>query len=390
MEDQIAPNAGPQPRKTGKALALVRALLILLFVGLLGYLLWLGRWFALVAAILIFIFLLDNSVNILFGFYQVPESRRYGVLFWIASIFLGAQGALLVRPGKEPLAVRPAQPLASIFARLGAPGVIIIENGCAIVLERSGKFTRSSGPGVVFTQRFERIAKVIDLRRQVRTKRVDKIMTRDGLSFDLDRLDAMFDLAADFDPKAGQYSFSEEALQDLVFRGGIIYYEDGQEVEWGKRVLGMVEVFVRDVAADMDLLEIVKSDDGNPRERFVREVEDRARPALRQIGIRLVGIDIGHITGPEELATIMVMPYREQVVFSISQGLRKAIDEVNQAIQRDSSDVRPHLLVNLTESLGHLLEDTLRLSGPQVQPNERALLGGGERTEERPQNPSHK
>jgi regulator of protease activity HflC (stomatin/prohibitin superfamily) len=387
MEDQFTPDVVPQQRRrTGRVTAMLRAIVVLAFLGLLGYMLWLGRWFALVAGILLVIFLLDNSVNILFGFYQVEEARRNGLMFWVASIFLGAQGAVLVRPGSEPIPVRPRQPLANIFARLGAPGIIIVENGSAVILERSGRFTRAHGPGIVFTRRFERIARVIDLRPQVRTKRVDNVMTRDGLSFDLDRLDAMFDLAADFDAGQGRYAFSEEALQDLVFRGGLIYYENGQEVEWGTRVLGMVEVFLRDVAASRDLLEIVRSDNISPRERFVREVEDRARPALRQIGIRLSGIDIGHITGPEELSamlsTILVMPYREQAMRSISEGLRRAIDEVNQAMQRDPSEVRPHLLVNLTEALGHLLEDTLRLTGPKSHPNSRPLLSSGERTKE--------
>jgi regulator of protease activity HflC (stomatin/prohibitin superfamily) len=369
----------PQTKKVSQPVALVRMVLIVFVLVLFFYFLWRGGVLALLAWIATVVVLIDTSVNVLFGIYSETGSRPLGFMYWLASVFLGAQGTQVVTREGKLIPFKPAGPLASIFSRMGGPGMLIIENGVAVVLERSGKFTRVHGPGVVWTQRFERVVKTVDLRRQVRTKRVDKIMTRDGLTFDLDRLDVMFDLATDFDPRRGEYAFSEEAMQDLVFRGGLIYREKGEEVEWGGRVLGMIEVFVRNVAANMDLLQIVKSDADNPRERFVREVEDRARPALRQIGIRLVGIDIGHITGPEELRNILVMPYREQAMLGISQGLRKAIDEVNQAMSRDSGEARPHLLVNLTETLGHLLEETLRLAGPHGQPNGRALLSSGER-----------
>jgi hypothetical protein len=347
------------------------------------FFLWRGGILALLAWLATVMVLVDTSVNVLFSLYSEPASRWLGFMYWFASIFLGAQGVQVVTRKCEIIPFRPAGPLASLFSRLGGPGMLIIENGVAVVLERSGKFTRAKGSGIAFTQRFERIAQIVDLRRQLRTKRVDKIMTRDGLTFDLDRLDVMFELASDFDPQRGEYAFSEEAMQDLVYRGGLIYREKGQEVEWGGRVLGMVEFHLRDVAAGSALMEIIKDDSANPRERFVHDVEERARPALRQIGIRLVGIDIGHITGPEELRNILILPYREQAMIGLSQGLRKAIDEVNKAMDRDSGETRPHLLVNLTETLGHLLEETLRLSGPQRLPPGRPQASGGERGPEK-------
>jgi len=373
-------NQAKQGRRGKQPVAMVRMVMILTTVVLFGVLLWQGGILALAAWVITVIVLVDTSVNVLFGLYSETGSRRLGFIYWLASIFMGAQGVQVVTRGGKTIPFKPVGPLASLFARLGGPGILIIENGVAVIMERGGKFTRAVGSGIAFTQRFERIAQVVDLRRQVRTKRVDKIMTRDGLTFDLDRLDAVFDLAADFDPQQGEYSFSEEALQDLVFRGGMLYEAQGQEVEWGIRVLAMVEYYLRNVAANMDLLEIVRSADGNPRERLVRDVEDRARPALRQIGIRLVGIDIGHITGPEELRNILIMPYREQVMIGISQGLRKAIDEVNRAMKHDPGEVRPHLLVNLTETLGHLLEETLRLTPTPHQPGRPAMLGSGEST----------
>ncbi len=361
-EYDIAPRKG----KVSRPLALMRLLLILVFLGLFVYLLWQGRYLALLAWVLTIVVMIDTSMNVLFGIYNEPRSWWKGFAYWVATLFLGALSTQVVTRKGETLTTRPAGPLGSVFARLGAPGIVIIENGVAVAFERGGRHTRLHGPGIVFTQRHERIAERIDLRRQVRSKKdVRQIMTRDGLAFDLDRLDAIFDLAADFDPRSGEYRYSEGPALDLIFRGGKLY-DKGQEIEWGGRVLEAVEHHLRNVAASHDLRELVQGQDkgDNPRQRFLTEVENRAGPALQQIGVRLVGIDIGQLVVPPELQQALLMPVRQEAMDRISVGLREAIKTINEALGRDVGEVRPHLLVNLTETLGRILEDSLRLSGP--------------------------
>lgn len=378
-EYDIAPRKG----KVSRPLALARLVLIVILLGLFIFCLWQGRFLALLAWVLTIVVMIDTSMNVLFGIYNEPRSWGKGLAYWVATLFLGALSTQVVTRKGEILPTKPAGPLASVFARLGAPSIVVIENGVAVAFERGGRHTQLHGPGIVFTQRHERIAEVIDLRRQVRSKKdVRQVMTRDGLAFDLDRLDAIFDLAADFDPRAGEYRYSEGSTLDLIFRGGKLY-DKGQEVEWGGRVLESVEHHLRNVAAGHDLRELVqgKDKDDNPRQRFLTEVESRARPALQEIGVRLVGIDIGQLIVPPELQQALLMPVRQEAMDRISVGLREAIKTINEALGREVGEVRPHLLVNLTETLGRILEESLRLSGPAVRAPE---LLSGPAVEEKP------
>jgi hypothetical protein len=267
MEMEMENGSKPRANRVRRPIALLRLILIVIVLILFLYFLWRGGILALLAWLATIIVLIDTAVNVLFALYGESSSRRLGFFYWFYSVFLGAQGAQIVTPGGEIKAVRPPGPLANIFSRLGGPGMVIIDNGAAVVFERSGRFTQAKGPGLVWTRRFERIAKVIDLRRQVRSQRVEKVMTRDGLSFDVEQLHVQFDVAADFDPQEGEYAFSEQALLDLVYRGGILYYQSGEEVEWGARVVAAIEYHLRNVAASHTMVELVQGQEGNARDR---------------------------------------------------------------------------------------------------------------------------
>jgi regulator of protease activity HflC (stomatin/prohibitin superfamily) len=383
----------PRANQVKRPIALLRMLLIVIVLILFLYFLWRGGILALLAWLATVIVLIDTSVNVLFAMYAESGSRRLGFFYWLYSILLGAQGAQIVTPGGEIKPVRPPGPLANIFSRLGGPGMVVINNGAAVVFERSGKFTRAKGPGLVWTKRFERIAKVIDLRRQVRTKRIEKIMTRDGLSFDLERLDVQFDLAADFDPQQGEYDFSEQALLDLIYRGGILYYQSGEEVEWGTRVVATMEYNLRNVAAGRTMEEFARGYEGNAREQFMKEVEERARPALRQYGVRLYGIDMGRIIMPEEVQAFLTLPLKQLVdlgwahtqrdaIIGIAEGLKQALAKLQTTMPADAGEAGPHLFLNLADTLSRILEESLRLAASYREPR---LLPGGEEEKRSPE-----
>jgi hypothetical protein len=172
-------------------------------------------------------------------------------------------------------------------------------------------------------------------------------------------------------------------MLDLVFRGGMLY-DKGQAVEWGDRVLGVIEYHLRNVAAGYTLSELVEggSEKENPRQRFLDAVEQHARPDLRKIGVRLVGIDIGQVIVPQEMRDALLMPVRHVALGRISAGLSEAIGAVNMALKEGVGEVRPQLLVNLTGTLGRILEESLRLSGPGAAPAGKPLLGPGQGSRE--------
>ena len=61
------------------------------------------------------------------------------------------------------------------------PGVILVDSASAVALQTNVAYTRSAGPGVVFTQPGEFIADTLDLRVQTRTNANVKAVTRDGI-----------------------------------------------------------------------------------------------------------------------------------------------------------------------------------------------------------------
>jgi regulator of protease activity HflC (stomatin/prohibitin superfamily) len=387
---ELAKEAAPKKggRRAGSILFYLRFFLLIVVFLLDIYLTYVGSWYGVLAYVFTVIVFVDTTANLLYAIFNVPGSRRYGLLVWVALLCKGNLTAQLVTKELKVVPVRPAGPLARVFARMGVPGFVIIDNGVAAVFERSGKYTRVEGPGFTFLKRFERIAQVLDLRPQMRERRVQKIMTRDGLSFDLDRLDVLFTIAGDFDPQQGEYSYTKESLLDLVYRGGLLY-DKGQEFEWGDRVAFSVEYYLRNVASQYTLTDLVRGDQMSARTRLLEEVEKLARPALRAYGVRLIGIDIGQIIVPEELRALLTLPLKQVVdmgwahtqrdaIIGISEGLKQAIAKIQASMPEATKETRPHLLLNLTTILGRILEESLQLASSYREgPEGRNLLPGG-------------
>lgn len=393
-----APRERERGRRRGMLLAILRALLVLGLLALFLYAVWQCGWPGVIAWLLTVWLMIDTSVNVLFALYDEPGARRFGWLFWIATVFWGTQSVQMVRKDGTVRVLRPAGPLAGLFARFGGPAIVVIDNGMAALFERSGRFTRVHGPGIVFASRFERVAYVVDLRRQVRTQPVEKIMTRDGLSFDLARLDVLFEVASDFDPQRGEHAFSEQALLNLVYRGGFLY-DRGQDIEWGRRVFGMVEYYLRNVAAGMPLRNIVRLERGSARQRFMHDIEELARDALQQIGVRLIGIDMGQIIVPKELEDLLTLELKQEVdrawfetqreaITAVADSLADAIMEVRGELERVDAtrESKQMLLLSLVGTLQQISSQFLQLAGPyRSAPEIQRLLaargeqaGGGE------------
>lgn len=388
-------------RRSGRMLrAIIKLFFVLLGLAVFIVALWRGTWWALLAWVFTAIFLIDSFLNVLFGMYEEPAARSLGFLFWISSVFMGRKAVQIITPDGRVRTVQPAEPLASLFARYGAPGIVIIESGAAVVFERSGRVSQVKGPGVAFTQRYERVAQVIDLRPQRRSKAVRKIMSRDGLSFDLGRLDVFYSVASHFDPRNGVYVVPEESVLDVVYRGGLLY-EEGQQIELGQRVVREVERVVRNVAAEFSLSELIRLEDvgdaeripASARSRFLEDVTSRAEPELQQIGIQLTRVDMGQVVIPGELRDLLALPLRQVVdlglahtqrdaIVGIAEGLKQAVHKFESSVPEEAKEALPHLLLNLTDSLRQLSDRFMGLARPYREEAEGRLLPAAREGEE--------
>jgi len=388
---------GPEykgPRRRPSYQILLRAVLILLLLVLSVVALWQGKVLALLAWLLAVLVLLDTSTNVLFGLCNEPRARGRGLMYWIASVFLGNPAVQMVLKSGEVRPVRPAGPLATLFYRLGAPSLVVIEGGVAAVFERGGRCTRVSGPGIVFTQRFERVAYVLDLRPQKRGREVKQILTQDGLSFDLERLDIVFEVAGAFDRSQGSYVVPDQVVYALVYEGGLLFKEKGKEVEWGDRVLDHVEHVLRNVAAQHTLEDLVRAGEegGNARQGLLEELKTQAAAGLLSSGVRLTLVDVGHVVLPEELRDALTMGLKmrvdkgwakaqQEAIIEVAKGLKAAFRLIRSSIQEVAGPTMPHVVVSLSDTLERVAKNFLQLTSPYRAGTEaRRLLQGGEET----------
>lgn len=95
------------------------------------------------------------------------------------SIILGhltgaPKSSWVVEDGKIQLRIKGSPGMGA------GPGVLLTEPENVVVLQKGGKLSRVAGPGVVLLERMEVPLRVVDLRNQLRSTRVDAL-TRDGI-----------------------------------------------------------------------------------------------------------------------------------------------------------------------------------------------------------------
>lgn len=375
--------------KQSKLLSILRMISLLVLVVLIIFSIlkgpnwgrgaWRGNWIGLAAWGFSIWLLLDTSTRVLFTLYDEPGARGMGLWYWIATLFLGAKVVLLVGPGEEPKAVRPSGPLASFFARLGAPGIVIIDNGAAVVFERSGRFTRVKGPGIAFTKRFEKIARIVDLRPRICQGKIEDVQTRDGWTFDV-QIFAFLQVATGFDRKTGKYTYKENDILSLVYGGGHVYI-NAEEIDPDQRVLGLVEYYLRKVAAQYTIHDItrVKGVQERPRltrDRLIGAILEQVEAEAQELGIHVTGLDIARIEVPQAVQQIQQAGMHRETLGKIAEGLGDALVTL-LSLRAQFGEATPHIVVNLSSILERIAQGFLEIAGPSPEMESlRQVLGG--------------
>ncbi|GEM_PF-7067525 len=206
------------------------------------------------------------------------------------------------------------------------------------------------------------------------------------------------------------YPFSATAIQTLVYNGGILYQKEGQGSgnqlgtgdrsegrfeDWRDTVVRVVQQAVRDVAAGVRLEQILSLQDSLPSapsgvptsQRFPEQLPQpgrawlgtavfgKAKSQLEKLGVELLGIDLQGFVVPPEVQDFFLKSLRRQIdiewaraqeeaIHRIAEGLQKALGTIRQATEDTLPEIRPHLLVTLTDLLQRISQDFLRLTAP--------------------------
>ena len=225
------------------------------------------------------------------------------------------RGTEIVSHGQSELRGDPGGSLACF----GGPGVLIVQEGHAVILEISGKVSRVVGRGITWLEPFERISMVVPLFLRRETLTVEKVATRDKVL--IEEFEIQVFHKVDPGPPAeqirdGQFAYTIRKLLDDVWSpsGG----------DWRHAVCSVAETATRDVVGRFELEEIVPISD-TFRTQF-REIltYEMNRVTARKMGVLTVTVDIGKIVVPVENEQKLLEKWAAQQQVQIAEAEKEA------------------------------------------------------------------
>jgi regulator of protease activity HflC (stomatin/prohibitin superfamily) len=187
-------------------------------------------------------------------------------------------------------------------AHAGGEGVIDVDSTSVVALATEmTPLSRIGGPGLVFTHGYEKIAAVIDLRRQLRTGEFE-YTTRDGIP-------VRVRISVRFQVDQTQFLKVQELASKLKYPPPLVWSQhavrrilslqivgqSGDMVNWSDIPLDMADGVLRSIVAEytFDGLSEPQEPTLNPRADIRRRLEQTVRSHLTPLGIHLSSLNIG-------------------------------------------------------------------------------------------------
>lgn len=255
------------------------------------------------------------------GFY-LTKSSHWDALFWRAEPAARALLAEYDDPNKPPdpdvvrhvvdaeIGINKAtwvvsegrikmhHPAAGKLAKFGGPGILIVEEGYAVVLTRSGKVSRVVGRGLNKLESFERPQMVVPLTAQAVRLQVQYVITQDGglLKVIEGLVFCKLDAGRRNRDSDARYPFDDDLILDKVWspKGG----EDAKEAF--SAVKPISETALRQVVARHTLHEFFDNFEQTRlriRDELIAEANQITDPFL---GFKIIAAAIDKIEMPEE------------------------------------------------------------------------------------------
>jgi regulator of protease activity HflC (stomatin/prohibitin superfamily) len=247
------------------------------------------------------------SARIVYGSYDQYKGNELQAMFSLIRSVLGmSKGTLLVKAG----AVQVINGKEERLKRFGGPATLIVQEGHAVILEKSGALSRIVGRGTRRLLKFERVGAVVELTPKSQALEEANVVARDGVC--LDTVQALvFYRVVPGDPhrpgfqENGKYPFND----DVVYR----FWTTTGEQTWQGAVRSISKAALRDVIARVTLDQIFTDPDtfrkrmkgdkemGPAAAAFSGELCDYINKITEPLlGVRITAADIGDIRLPTE------------------------------------------------------------------------------------------
>ncbi|MEJ2570994.1 MAG: hypothetical protein P8Y98_10690 [Anaerolineales bacterium] len=255
------------------------------------------------------------------------------------------------------------------------PGVLLIDYASAAVLRTDVKFTRSVGPGLVFTDPGERIEEAADLRRQIRAvegfippsgdaaalESVNSLaVTKDGIPVSTDiSVEFMLDPGEHVEPHEGRfarrppYPWKSSAVEKAVY--GHVYGE-AEDLPWTELPLRLTIDLWREIIKGKSLKELTSFDSKSAqplqtvRDDILRRLttpkndtqtddnddnsSQRDWKILQSRGIRVLDVDLSHLYLPRDIQQERMEAWRHEWASDVQNVLADAQEQATRAIEQ--------------------------------------------------------
>lgn len=225
--------------------------------------------------------------------------------------------------------------------RFGGPATLLVQEGHAVILEKSGALSRVVGRGLSWLQPMERVAAVIELSSHSVSLELDNVITKDGAI--IDKIQAwVFYRVVKGDPNRpgyqanGKYPFNE----DMVYK----LWDTAGSVTWQNAIKAIAQSSLRDVVARYTL-DVILADSAQFRAKIKGDRREKLGSALfrgefcEQInlttkpffGVEATAADIGHVEVPLEVKQRVRENWMTEWEAKIARNQKEAIITRGQA-----------------------------------------------------------
>lgn len=237
--------------------------------------------------------ILVGSIN---EYNKLSEEEKNKLKRHIADVQVGINKGSWVVSGGKAKCINPA---AGILARFGGQGVLVVQEGHAVVLERSGRISRTVGYGTTYLEAFEAISQVVYLGTQRGVFEFEQLVTKDRVVIDTMQVSVFFKV----DPgrktdASGINAFDQKVIIGKIWSPKSAEREDkGVDLEGGVR--SVTNTVLRDTVAQYNLGDLITAT-GTVRVELRTKLRDAIYSVTKDVmGILVSIVDIGKIAFPE-------------------------------------------------------------------------------------------
>ncbi len=207
---------------------------------------------------------------------------------------------------KEPLEPRVEGDVSGDF--FAGPGIVLTSCDHLVTIFNGIKFREVRPPGLSFTEQYDRVYAVVDLRPQLRAFEV-KAETKDGIPVKVLTFVPFRIHAGERQPQRGaSYPFDEGAVFRAVYEQPIDHQwrrdeqkraiEELDQVAWDDLVSIIAPPIVKSVIVEYTCDQLCTPED--PRLEIKEKIMTRLKKALEPLGIQMLGGGIGNIMPADE------------------------------------------------------------------------------------------